>query len=228
MAVACASVPTIAIAGPPYITDDPEPTDPHHWEIYNFVGGTVEDGVTSADMGVDLNYGPLPDAQLTATLPLHVETGQPLDTGDMELAVKYRFLHQRAGGFPLDVALFPRVFLPTGRGSRHTQLLIPVWAQHNAGPWSVFFGGGYTLNPGEGNRNYWQGGVAVTRDIRPGFNLGLEVYSQGRASEDERRVRGLNLGTQIHIRGPFSWLASVGQGLDRRQTVFYSALKLDL
>jgi hypothetical protein len=25
------------IAGPPYVTDDPAPTDTDHWEIYNFI-----------------------------------------------------------------------------------------------------------------------------------------------------------------------------------------------
>jgi hypothetical protein len=33
--------PAIAIAGPPYLTDDPQPTESGHWEIYSFVQGTV-------------------------------------------------------------------------------------------------------------------------------------------------------------------------------------------
>lgn len=228
LAVAGALLPAPALAGPPFVTDDPETTDLHHWEIYNFATGGRDDGVSSLDAGVDLNYGAAPDVQLTATLPLHTETGQPLDAGDVELAGKYKFLHQREGTLSADVAVFPRVFVPTGRGSRRAQLLLPVWAQRDFGKWSLFGGGGYMLNPGPGNHDYWQQGVALTRELRPGWQLGLEYYGRGRASVDDRPVQGLNLGTIIHLRGPFSLLGSLGQGLSRRQTIFYAALKLDL
>ena len=217
-----------ALAGPPFLTDDPETTDLHHWEIYNFASGGRDEDVNSLDLGVDLNYGAAPDLQLTATLPLHTETGQPLDAGDVELAAKYRFAHQRPGTVSADVAFFPRVFVPTGRGSRSAQLLLPVWAQRDFGAWSLFGGGGYTLHPGPGNRDYWQQGAALNRQMRPGWQLGLEYYGQGRQSSDSRPVQGLNMGTIVHIHGPFSWLASFGQGLSRKQTVFYTALKLDL
>ena len=30
-----------AVAGPPYVSDDPEPTDYKHWEIYTFSSGTA-------------------------------------------------------------------------------------------------------------------------------------------------------------------------------------------
>lgn len=222
------ALPTSALAGPPYVTDDPEPTDPGHWEIYNFASGSHDEDGASLDTGVDLNYGAARDLQLTATLPLHRETGQPLDVGNVELAIKYKLLHQHEGTASLDLSVFPRVFLPTGRGEQRAQLLLPVWAQRDFGKWSLFAGGGYTLNPGAGNRDYWQQGFAVTRDVRPGFQLGLEYYGQGRTSVDDRPVHGLNLGTIIHIHGPFSLLGSFGQVLSRKQTIFYTALKLDL
>lgn len=223
-----ALVPTAVFAGPPFVTDDPEPTDYHKWEVYNFVGGGRENGVTSLDTGVDLNYGGFKDVQLTAVLPLHTETGAQLDTGDVELAAKFKFLHQGKGNFGLDVTFFPRVFLPTGRGSRHVQLLLPVWMQRDFGKWQVFGGGGYTLNPGPGNRDYVVQGVVVTREVRKGFQLGLEEYYQGRTQDGERPIIGGNLGASVHIKGPFSLLGSFGQGLNRPQTRFYFALKLDL
>jgi len=228
LAAALCAAPGVAVAGPPFVTDDPVPTDPHHWEIYNFVGASREMGSTGADLGVDLNYGPVRDLQLTATLPLHVETGVPLDTGDVELAFKYRFAHQHEGKVSADLALFPRVFLPTGRGSRRAQILLPLWAQRDFGRWSLFGGGGYMLNPGAGQRDYWQQGVVLTRQMRPGFQLGLEYYGRGRAAEDDRPVQGLNVAAIVHIKGPYSWLVSTGQGVNRKQTLFYTALKLDL
>src|SRR6185437_10432619 len=45
-----------AIAGPPYVSDDPEPTDYRHFEIYTFSNGTAtRDGTTGAS-GIDFNY----------------------------------------------------------------------------------------------------------------------------------------------------------------------------
>ncbi|NBC36670.1 hypothetical protein GTZ99_08875 [Novosphingobium sp. FSY-8] len=217
-----------AYAGPPFVTDDPQPTEYHRWEVYQFASLSREDGVTGLDTGLDLNYGAIKDLQLTATLPLHRETGAPLDVGEVQLAAKYRILHQGGGHLPIDVSLFPRVILPTGRGAGRARVLLPVWGQRNQGRWQFFGGGGYVLNPGEGNRNYWVQGAAVMRQMRPGWQLGIEEYHQGPTAQGERAVTGLNLGTLIHIKGPVSLIGSAGQGLNRRQSLFYAALKLDL
>src|SRR6202041_3396059 len=96
-----------AIAGPPYVSDDPEPTDYKHFEIYAFTNGlTARDG-TAGQSGIDFNYGAAPDLQLTATVPEGFERpiGGGTDVGwsNVQLAAKYRFLHQ--DGFGLDVSI---------------------------------------------------------------------------------------------------------------------------
>src|ERR1700681_3667179 len=58
-----------ALAGPPYVSDDPEPTDYKHFEIYTFSNGTATRGDIGGAAGVDFNYGAAPNLQLTATLP---------------------------------------------------------------------------------------------------------------------------------------------------------------
>src|ERR1700736_5368867 len=87
-----------AIAGPPYFSDDPEPTDYKHFEIYAFTNGlTARDG-TAGQSGIDFNYGAAPDLQLTATVPAGFSDtmggSTEVDPGNVELAAKYRFLHQ--------------------------------------------------------------------------------------------------------------------------------------
>ena len=119
-----------AVAGPPFLTDDPEPTDTGHWEIYNFVQGAHTPGDTSGEAGFDLNYGGAKDLQLTAVLPAQFSGpgGDSWGMGDIELAAKYRFLHQ-AGPTGLDVSIFPRVFVPSAydrHGDRRTDLLVPI------------------------------------------------------------------------------------------------------
>ena len=86
-ALALAAAP--ALAGPPYRTDDPVPTDTGHWEIYAFAAAEGRKATVDADAGFDLNYGPVKGVQLTATLPLgfshEPNAGLRGGTGDVEL-----------------------------------------------------------------------------------------------------------------------------------------------
>ena len=58
--------PRTANAGAPYRTDDPEPTPLGHYEFYTFSTGTVVRDDTSGSLpAVELNYGLIPNGQLT-------------------------------------------------------------------------------------------------------------------------------------------------------------------
>ena len=48
---------TSALAAPPYVTDDPQPTEYGHYEIYAFTAGTTTMDGTGGQAGFDLNYG---------------------------------------------------------------------------------------------------------------------------------------------------------------------------
>ncbi|HET7593311.1 MAG TPA: hypothetical protein VFK00_09935, partial [Rhodanobacteraceae bacterium] len=131
-----------ALAGPPYITDDPEPTGTGHYEIYFFSeGASARDG-REGSAGIDFNYGAADNLQLTATLPIAwsaVAGGSTAGIGNIELAAKYQFLHQRGAG--VDAAFFPRVFLPAAPSvvaEDHASLLLPLWLQRSWGAWTVF------------------------------------------------------------------------------------------
>src|SRR5260370_41776704 len=69
IAVAMVLMARPALAGPPYVSDDPEPTDYKHFEIYTFSNGTATRGDIGGAAGIDFNYGAAPDLQLTATFP---------------------------------------------------------------------------------------------------------------------------------------------------------------
>ncbi len=204
-----------AWAGPPFLTDDPEPTDAGHWEIYGpqleIEGrGTEFDGAA----GVEINYGAAPNLQLTLGLPLnfaHDATGWRSGAGDVEFSAKYRFYHNKDAGISL--AAFPGLTLPTasnGMGSGKVTALLPVWVQKDTGPWSVLGGGGYAINPGAGSRNYWTGGIAVTRQVNSRWLIGVEANRQGADSVGGNATKRLGLGTIHQLRGPFRILASGG------------------
>ncbi len=58
------------IAGPPFLTDDPEPVDYQHWEAYLFTLGDHSGSYTVEGPAVELNYGVLPDTQLHLIVPM--------------------------------------------------------------------------------------------------------------------------------------------------------------
>ncbi|WP_184059349.1 hypothetical protein [Sphingomonas aerophila] len=212
---AALSLTTPSWAGPPFLTDDPEPTDVGHWEIY---APLLEVDGRGADyggaVGAELNYGARPGMQVTVGLPLsfaHDRAGFTSGRGDLEFSVKYRFVHDQAHG--ISVAAFPGATLPTGAralSAHRVTALLPVWAQKNVGPWSVFGGGGYALNPGRGNRNYWTGGLAVTRAVTPHLLLGLEADRQGADTRIGRMSTSFGAGGILQISRTFRILTSAG------------------
>src|SRR5258708_1517958 len=134
IAVAMVLMARPAVAGPPYVSDDPEPTDYKNFEIYTFSSATATRGDIGGASGIDFNYGAAPDLQLTATLPFAFDNpsggNASFGPSNIELAAKYRFLHQDS--FGLDVSVFPRVFLPSPTkniGNNTPSLLLPVWVQ---------------------------------------------------------------------------------------------------
>ena len=99
-------------------------------------------------------------------------------------------------------------------GTGRVTALLPVWAQKDFGNWSVFGGGGYAINPGAGNRNYWTGGVALTRKFGERLLLGVEVDRQGADTLSGRASTSLGVGAIYDLPGPLRLLASGGPVLD--------------
>lgn len=218
LALATLLIAPAAAAGPPYRTDDPVPVEPGHFEGFAFVSGTGLPGQASGESGLDLNFGIAGDAHINLVLPLAFQAGEDsrLGAGTVELAIKMRFLRQAEGSARPDIAFYPRVFLPTasnGLGAGDPALFLPVWAEKDFGPWSVFGGGGYQFNPGTDNRSFWSGGLAVTRDLGRRLNLGVEVYAQGRQARDTPASTLVNLGLTYRLGEHVSLLASGGPGL---------------
>ena len=211
-------MPTAAFCGPPYISDDPEPTDYEHFEIYAFSQGTVSHDGDSGAAGIDFNYGATPDVQLTAVPPVSFEDspngGTQSGVGNVELAMKYRFLHQSDVGW--DIAVFPRLFLPSASsnlGEQHFSLLLPVWLEKDFGKWSTFGGGGCELNQGGNSRNFCLAGWALARQVLPNLQLGAEIVHQTADTKGGRASTALGAGLKYDITDNYHFLAYAGPGL---------------
>ncbi len=207
--------PSAVWAGPPFLTDDPAPTDPGHWEIY---GPLVEVSGRGADFegatGLEASYGAATDLQLSIAVPIafaHDSTGYRWGAGDVELSVKYRFYNDEASGF--SASAFPEISLPTatnGMGNGKVTGFLPIWLQKDLGDWSVFGGGGHAINPGAGNRNYWTGGIAVSNQVTPKLLIGVEANRQGADTVGGNGSTSLGIGAIYQLQAPFRVLASGG------------------
>jgi hypothetical protein len=231
LVLAGAAVP--AFAGPPYLTDDPVPTDTGHWEIYAFTAGEGRRSTLDADAGFDLNYGPVKGVQLTATLPLSFSHepvgGWRSGTGDLELGVKYRFFDDEQRG--LSAAIFPRVILPTSSlaAAGRTRVLLPLWIGKDfAGGTSIFGGGGYMINPGAGNRNSWQAALALTHDLGKQVSLGAEITRQSADTVGGTSQTRAGVGGIVKLGGPYALLFSGGPTWADHRTGYHAYVALGL
>jgi hypothetical protein len=211
-----------ALAGPPFVTDDPEPVDNQHWEFYLASEYTeTADRWSGTAPQVELNYGMITNVQLHLIVPLAynapAQGSAHYGYGDTELGVKYRFL-QQTSEFP-EVATFPLLEVPTGNadeglGSGHLQALLPLWLQKDFGSWSIYGGGGYGINPGTGNRNWGFAGVVLQDQVRPNLLIGGEIYHRTSMQVGERDDTAFNLGTVFDFSEHHHLLFSAGCSID--------------
>ena len=110
----------MAQAGPPFVTDDPEPVAPGGWEInVPFILERTA-GKTEMDAPLfDVNYG-LPDVQLKLEFPIEIAhddgNGTVTGAGDLLLGVKWRFFNNEQS--QLQLGIYPQLLLPTGDQAR--------------------------------------------------------------------------------------------------------------
>jgi hypothetical protein len=206
-------------AGPPFISDDPEPTDYKHFEIYTFNLGVATRNGTGGQSGIDLNYGAAPDLQLTATLPegfdRPVGGGISIAWSNVQLGAKYRFLHQ--DGFGLDVSIFPRLFLPSGSnlvGDNRVSLLLPIWVQKDwNGGWSAFGGGGCMVSQLRA-ANFCQIGGVVNYQLLPKLQVGAELFHQTADSNGTPATTSLGVGWRYDLNENYHLLGYVSRGIE--------------
>jgi hypothetical protein len=211
----------VAWAGPPFVTDDPEPVEYRHWEIDLASGHAKDKGGWSGTVPhFEVNYGAFPNSQLHLIAPFAYV--RPNDGpshygfGDMELGVKYRFIQE--SDWRPQVETFPIVDVPTGRsswglGSGHVKTFFPIWLQKSWGPWTSYGGGGYWINPGSENKNYWFAGWEVQRELSKSITLGAEVYYNTPTAKGEGGRTGFNVGTIVNLTDEHHLLFSTGRDI---------------
>jgi hypothetical protein len=221
-------------AGPPFLTDDPEPVALHHVEAYLFAQGQSVQGLRAgAFPALEVNYGPFQDVQFQVQAPLAYadadDGGRRRGFGDLQLGVKVRFLAE--GDWLPQVAVYPQVQAPTGRdgdglGAGHWRALLPLWLQKGLGAWTLCGGGGWWWNPGAGNRNYPILGGLLQRRLAEGVSVGFEVFRQGTSSVEAPATTCWNLGLELPLKGRVQVVGSAGRTLrGPKGSQFYLGLR---
>jgi hypothetical protein len=208
-----------AVAGPPYVTDDPEPTPTGHWENYLYSqGASTAEQALRAQAGIEINYGAAQNTQLSWSVPLAPNPGPggpgvvwaPFGGG-----VKYRFIQEDEDGWRPQVGIFPQVFIPIGtlnHGAPVTEL-VPIWMQKSLGKWTAFGGGGYTFNSGSGNRDYAVYGAALERQLTERLSVGGELFGQTSDSVHDRSVTAISIAAQYDLNRLWHVVGSANTGV---------------
>lgn len=208
-------------AGPPFITDDPEPVEFHHWEFYiSSIYNHDSSGSSGTLPHIEVNYGAAPNLQIHILAPLAFAQapGGSLQygTGEVEMGVKFRFQQESSERHMMGI--FPLLEIPTGDANRGisssaVQSFLPLWIQKSWGSWTSYGGGGYWINPGAGNTNYWQFGALVQKDISKRLTLGSELFYTTPATTGASSRLILNIGGQYNFDEGRHLLFSAGHAL---------------
>ncbi len=159
--IACLLVINSTQAGPPFVTDDPEPPPPGGWEINVPFILERTPGSTAMDAPLfDFNYG-LPDIQLKLEFPIKIvhedSGGTAAGLGDMLLGVKWRFFSNEKSQF--QIGMYPQLLVPTGDeshnlGEGRVAFVLPLVAQKSWDKWTLYGNVGFWWRTAAETRNY--------------------------------------------------------------------------
>ncbi len=218
--------PTFAWAGPPFITDDPEPVEYQHWEVYlASMLNRQADVWTGTSPHVEVNYGVITNVQLHLIAPIAFSAPEQGRThigyGDTELGIKYRFIEETTN-CP-QVGVFPLLEVPTGNpqlglGTGQLQAFLPVWIQKSFGPWTTYGGAGYWINPGAYNHYLFYTGWLLQRQMTDKLALGAEVYHETVQTYGGSAATRFNIGSIYDFSEHHHLLFSVGHSVEGQAT----------
>jgi hypothetical protein len=211
-------LPLPAQSGPPFVTDDPEPVAPQHWEIYAGYSLTNDANAhTGALPFVEGNWGPRRNVQLSLVVANAFSTQHGALTfglGDLELGLKYRFVPE--GRVRPQIALYPIVSVPTGDPSRDlgegaAAVFLPLWLQKQVGAFTIYGGGGL-WNRGGGSPGRWgQTGITIEAAVGGRAMIGAETYRIGAQDRDDPAYTALTFGAAYTLDAGHRILASLGR-----------------
>jgi hypothetical protein len=234
---------SVAWAGVPLITDDPDTLDKGHWEIniaYTLdVSASMGSGGRTWDHGApqaDLNYGLFDNTQLNFQVPLEIldpagGTGTRVGIGDAQLGCKLRLIDGEKA--PIALSVYPRVGIPSGDewrglGTGSPSLTLPVQiGQHLLdGKLFLYADFGYEEEFAHAQPDSWFGGVAAEYAISDRFTLCGEVRYEHRLHGEAGSVDDslFNVGGKWKLGETVSLIGTIGRSFDPKPNAGSSLL----
>jgi hypothetical protein len=219
--LAVALFPSGARGGPPFYTDDSMPILQGQWEFFLASQAAWTSALRSGTAPhVETNYGASADVMIHMITPFAYSQRRGeaarYGFGDVELGFIYRFVRE-TDGRP-EIGIFPHLELPTGSperglGAGMARVFLPVWLMKKWGAWTAYGGGGYWINPGAGNRDYWSTGLVVKRDLTKALAVGVELFHNSSTRVDRSSQTAFNVGTILAIGRGRELMISVGRDI---------------
>jgi hypothetical protein len=212
-----------AFAGAPFVLDDSQTNKEGKWEID--LSASYQDnsyGYNGTAPQVEIDYGIVDTVQLgivESTPFVHLNGGSTdYGIGDTQVILKWRFIDPDDSGWAPGIAIAPEVIAPSGNaneglGTGHTQFFLPLWLSKNLGRWTPFGGGGYNVNPGAGNKNWWIGGAGTTFALNDTWSVGGEIFYQQPTQVGETNSTTFDLGLIYNIDDIQHILISAGRNI---------------
>jgi len=236
--LALGAVCTSVVAGPPFLTDDPDPVDLHHAEINLIAQQSRASTGRAGSVSGEVNVGCADETQCHVAVPVAFD--HPADgssqagLGDVELGVKYRFLDRPDDGW--SAAVYPTLDLPTGDtgrglGNGRAQLLLPLWVQRSSGAWSWDAGVARLINRAPDAHDSWFTGLLAQRSFGDRLSLGAELFRRTSTAAGEPSAVGFNVGAIVDVAPHQNLLVSAGRGLMNVETnrcAMFLAYQLEL
>jgi hypothetical protein len=209
-----------AVAGPPFVTDDPEPPRPGGWEINVPFILERTPGKTEMDAPLfDLNYG-LPNIQLKLEIPVRIvhedNVGTAAGAGDLLLGVKWRFFNSEKS--QVQLGIYPQLLLPTGDRARGLgdggfAFAFPLLAQKNWEKWTLYGNVGLWWQTGAETRDYVYAGAVLEREITERLVLGAELFGNSPKDRGGRSELAFNVGGTWKLNEHLNVLFSGGRDI---------------
>ena len=175
----------------------------------------------------EVNYGAAPGLQLHLVLPPTVAflpAARPLLRHRRHRTRRQIPLRQGVQARPR-VGIFPFFELPSGNADKglgvgKTWYRMPLWFQKSWGPedtqWTTYGGGGETIVPQDGYKNFPFAGWLVQKQINKKISLGAELFghgAEGPAALSTRASTLLDLGGIYEFHDGFDLLFATGRGV---------------
>jgi hypothetical protein len=215
-------------AGPPFITDDPQPVPYRHWEFYiSSINSYQSHEWSGTAPHLEMNYGFIRNMQVHLLLPLNYayvphQTAK-FGYADTELGIKYCFLQETATRPQLGT--FPIFEVPTVKNDEfsdgYIKIFLPVWVQKSWNKLTSYGGIGYWINQGTGNKNSFFSGGELQYEFSQAVTLGGELYFQSADAVDSKSVVAFNIGGSVNPSEKLHFIFSFGHSLTNER--FFSS-----